>query len=55
VAQVGESVRYTAQDLVAYRQVGDDTILLPTNSVSMERFGPVRFTNPITLRWRIHE
>src|SRR6185503_1824980 len=32
----------TAQDLVAYRQVADDTILrLSQQSVAMERFGPL--------------
>ena len=32
----------TAQDLVAYRQVADDTILrLSQESVAMERFGPM--------------
>src|SRR5436190_8578856 len=32
----------TAQDLVAYRQVADDTILrLSQQSIAMERFGPL--------------
>ena len=32
----------TAQDLVAYRQVADDTILrLSQQAVAMERFGPL--------------
>ncbi|AMY10530.1 hypothetical protein LuPra_03766 [Luteitalea pratensis] len=48
----------TAQDLVAYRQVADDTILrLSQQAVVMERFGPLAVSllkMGLTLLWIVY-